>query len=230
MHFGFLYSVSILVSQVISSYISNRAFAKTGSNLLLYLTKQPVLVGGAHTLYACDNAFQLPLNWDSIEAIAHMDLNTSNISSVLKLDDRQAVLDFVKSQRSFSKVHAAEGKAYMASWKGETEITNSILVKAHPAQSCGFSTPVLKPRIRPTKKLIPVDASDRKRRTESTMKPDARSEYPNKRHLPMKSGGRVQIKEERFRSRRKRSSKRGRDLQSDEEKSLWFPLPMFLSL
>jgi hypothetical protein len=87
-----------------------------------------------------------------MEAGKRVNLEMLQISTLPRRDTQRAVLDFVKSLRSFSKVHATEGKAYLASWDDKEALLSPVIPKTRTSQSCGFATPVLKPRIPPALK------------------------------------------------------------------------------
>ena len=142
-----------------------------------------------------------------MEAGIRADLNSSRLSAVPKRDTQRAVLQFVNGLRSFSRMHAAEGRSYMTSWKAK-EIVNSTPTKARNPQSCGFATPVLKPRV-----VV------RKQAVQGLKSSEPLSTFSNR--VKTKSGGRISTRVD-LPPRRRHRVKRDRELQSDEEKRLHF--------
>jgi len=141
-----------------------------------------------------------------METGIRVDLTSSCLSTIPKRDTQRAVLQFVNGLRSFSRVHAAEGRAYMTSWEAKEKIVSSTPTKAPNPQSCGFATPVLKPRVVVRKKTV----QDLK-----SSKPPS----PFSGRVKTKSEGRILPKED-LPPRRHHRVKRDRELQSDEEKRL----------
>lgn len=141
----------------------------------------------------------------TMEARIRADLNSSRLSTVPKRDTQRAVLQFVNGLRSFSRVHAAEGRAYMTSWKAKEISSNSTPTKARNPQSCGFATPVLKPRVAVRKQVVQGLKSSEPPSSFSNRVKTKSSGRPSKEDLP---------------PRRRHREKRIRELQSDEEKRL----------
>ena len=139
-----------------------------------------------------------------MEAGIRTDLNSSRLSTVPKRDTQRAVLQFVNGLCSFSRMHAAEGRAYMTSWKAKKSIVNSTPTRARNSQSCGFATPVLRPRVVVQKQVI-----------QGLKSSEPPTTFSNR--VKTKSGGRIPSKED-LPPRRRHRVKRDRELQSDEEK------------
>lgn len=163
-----------------------------------------------------------------MEAGVRLNLNISHILTLPKRNTQRAVLDFVKSLRPFSRVHATEGEAHMASWDSEEAPFKPINSNARSSQSCGFATPVLKPRVVPP---TPMERSTKTvtqtRIMTSPKKPLCHAERYNRAraNTSTKPGGTARSKEG-LPPRECPSVKRNRELQSDEEKRM----PRFRSL
>ncbi|KXN83697.1 hypothetical protein AN958_00838 [Leucoagaricus sp. SymC.cos] len=140
-----------------------------------------------------------------------VDLDSSRIAALSKRETHRAVLEYVKQLRSFSKVHAAEGKAHMASWDDKEASLDRVSSETR-SQSCGFATPVLKPRIPPARRETSTNTGLRAGNLSKS-----RSSIPAGAKTTAKSNGNAISKEPPAR-RENRSAKRNRDLQSDEEK------------
>ncbi|KAF5363497.1 hypothetical protein D9756_000695 [Leucocoprinus leucothites] len=156
-----------------------------------------------------------------MEAGLRADLESSRILTLPKRDTQRAVLSFVKGLRSFSKVHAAEGKAHMATWDGKEARHNPGPPRIHHPQSCGFATPVLKPRraLAQKESLVQDRIQTRNAQSSNCPAPSPKSHS----HTGAKSltkTGRVKQSTEAPSRREDRNVKRGRELQSDEEKRL----------
>jgi len=143
-----------------------------------------------------------------MEAGIRADLNSSRLSAVPKRDTQRAVLQFVNGLRSFSRMHAAEGRSYMTSWEAKEISVNSTPTKARNPQSCGFATPVLKPRVVVRKQVV-----------QGVKSSEPPSTFSNR--VKTKSGGRISTRVD-LPPRRRHRVKRDRELQSDEEKRLHF--------
>lgn len=174
----------------------------------------------AHSYHiAVDIDPPIPTDPTSMEAGVRAELFANHLSAIPKLDARRVVLDYVKSLRLFSKAHATEGKAYMASWEGGEEGAGPATT--HPPNSSGFATPVLKPRKPPAPEKSRTDAKRRTKDADNAKEPAACLMSRGKHeegNLP-KSGGITNRKSSSV-LRDARGAKRVRDLQSDEEKSL----------
>jgi len=141
-----------------------------------------------------------------MEAGIRADLNSSRLSAVPKRDTQRAILQFVNDLRSFSRIHAAEGKAYMTSWDAKETIDNSTPAEARNPRSCGFATPVLKPRVVLRKQVVQGQKSSEPPSTLSNhVKTKSASRIPSKEDLPLHE---------------RHITKRNREFQSDEEKRL----------
>ncbi|KAF7776220.1 hypothetical protein Agabi119p4_4613 [Agaricus bisporus var. burnettii] len=151
-----------------------------------------------------------------MDTTARMDLNMTSIAAIPKQDERRTILGFVRSQQSFAKAYAKEGKTYMASWKDETGTSGSNSERERPIASCGFATPVLKPRTRRRRAGI-SSRGDRhtKRGKELDSQPECSVDNAHK-NIQAKSPERPARREEQ----RRKSPKRGPDLQTDEEQRL----------
>jgi hypothetical protein len=143
-----------------------------------------------------------------------MHLNAADIATVPKQDGRRTILDFVHGQQPFAKAYAKEGKAYMASWKDESATIGSTSEKEHPVQSCGFATPVLKPRKRPR---ATGNSSRNERHTKKGKDLDSKIECSTdvRKGNQAKSPDRNAHREERRRD--------GPDQQTEEEQSSYSP-------
>ncbi|KAF9452481.1 hypothetical protein P691DRAFT_772288 [Macrolepiota fuliginosa MF-IS2] len=156
-----------------------------------------------------------------MEAGVRTDLNSNHLSTVSKLNTQRSVLDYVKSLRSFSKAHAAEGKVYMTSWKGEGEGANLTSAGTRgPPRSSGFGTPVLKPRNPLARGESEAHVKRGTQPTDNAKKPTTRPEprHKNGESDASSPGGVAKLASPT--RQEARPTKRIRDLQSDEEKRL----------